>query len=122
MPHFKAIVIINLHYEVKFVKKILIKPQMTNTSQDNNLNYIHFLKHFYEYLTKKLKYRDLTFLILKILPWKISYYCFCSHIQSLVELESVIVETAPYFKHTAPLTYSLWSKQSFIVLIQYILF
>ena len=68
MPHFKAIVIINLHYEVKFVKKILIKPQMTNTSQDNNLNYIHFLKHFYEYLTKKLKYRDLTFLILKILP------------------------------------------------------
>ena len=35
-------------------------------------------------------------------------YCFCSHIQSLVELESVIVATAPYFEHTAPLTYSLW--------------
>ena len=35
---------------------------------------------------------------------------FCSHIQSLVELESVIVATAPYFERTAPLTYSLWLK------------
>ena len=34
-------------------------------------------------------------------------YCFCSHIQSLVELESVIVATTPYFEHTTPLTYSL---------------
>ena len=36
-----------------------------------------------------------------------SYFCFCSHIQSLVELESVIVATGPYFEHNAPLTYSL---------------
>ena len=41
------------------------------------------------------------------MPWWICYYCFCSHIQSLVELESVIEVTAPYFEHTAPLTYSL---------------
>ena len=31
---------------------------------------------------------------------------FFSHIQSLVELETVIVATTPYFEHT--LTYSLW--------------
>ena len=32
---------------------------MTKTSQDNNLNYLYsFLKHFYEYHTEKLKYRD----------------------------------------------------------------
>ena len=30
--------------------------------------------------------------------------------QSLVELESVIVVTSPYFEHTAPLTYSLWDQ------------
>ena len=36
---------------------------------------------------------------------------FFSQIQSLVELESVIVETAPpYFEHTAPLTYFLWQN------------
>ena len=29
---------------------------MTKTSQDNNLNYVHFLKHFYEYHTEKLNY------------------------------------------------------------------
>jgi hypothetical protein len=28
---------------------------MTKTSQDNNLNYIYFLKHFYEYHTEKFK-------------------------------------------------------------------
>ena len=38
---------------------------MTKTSQNNNLNYINFLKHFYEYHTEKLKYRDETCLILK---------------------------------------------------------
>ena len=48
------------------------------------------------------------YLILKVLPRYICYYCFCCHIQSLVTLESVIVETAPYFEHTASLTYSLW--------------
>ena len=32
------------------------------------------------------------------------------HIQSLVELEYVIVATVPYFEHIAPLTYSLCSK------------
>ena len=75
---------------------------MTKTSQDNNLNNIIFLKYFYEYHTEK--YRDVKCLILKVLPWLISYYCFFIHIQSLVELESEIVATAPYFEHTAPLT------------------
>jgi hypothetical protein len=37
MPHFQAFGMINLQYEI---------PQMTKNSQDNNLNYIHFLKHF----------------------------------------------------------------------------
>ena len=41
---------------------------MTKTCQDNNgiiisITYIGFLKHFYEYLTEKLKYRDVTCLI-----------------------------------------------------------
>ena len=31
---------------------------MTKTSQENNLNYIYLLKHFYEYHIEKLKYRD----------------------------------------------------------------
>ena len=35
-------------------------------------------------------------------------YSFCSHTKSLLELESAIVATTPYFEHTAPLTYSLW--------------
>ena len=41
-----------------------------------------------------------------------SFFCTQSEIviQSLVELESVIVATAPYFEHTAPLTYSLWAQ------------
>ena len=42
---------------------------MTKTSQDNNLDYIYFLKHFSEYHTEKLKYRGLTCLILKVLPY-----------------------------------------------------
>ena len=49
---------------------------MTKTIQNNNLNHINFLKHF------------------KILPCHDKFaamYCFCSHSQSLVELESVIV-------------------------------
>ena len=50
------------------------------------------------------------------MPWKISYYCFCSHIQSLVELESVIVPTTSYFEHTASLTYSLCSKSIYKLL------
>ena len=101
MPHFKAFGVIYLQYET-------MKPQMTKTSQDNNLNYIYFLKHFYEYHIEKLKYRDVTCLILKVFPWWICYYCFCSHIQPLVELESVIEATSPCIEHTAPLTYSLW--------------
>ena len=40
---------------------------MTKTSQDNNLNDINFLKHFYEYHTEKLKYKDVTYHILKVL-------------------------------------------------------
>ena len=54
--------------KLEFGKKSLIKPQVTKTIQDNNLNYINSLKHFYEYHTEKLKYRDITCLILKILP------------------------------------------------------
>ena len=50
---------------------------MTKTSQNNNLNYINFLKNFYEYHTEKLKYRDRTCLILNLLPWWIYCYCFC---------------------------------------------
>jgi hypothetical protein len=34
---------------------------------DNNLNHINFLKNFYEYLTEKLKYGDVTCIILKLL-------------------------------------------------------
>ena len=41
---------------------------MTKTSQDNNPNYINLLKHFHEYHTEKLKYRDVTCLNLKVLP------------------------------------------------------
>ena len=48
MPHFKAFGMINL-------QKLLMKPQMTKTSRDNNLNYIHLLKHFYEYHIETLK-------------------------------------------------------------------
>ena len=84
---------------------------MTKTSQDNNLNYINFLKHFYEYHTEKLKYRDVTCLILKVLPWWIWYYCFCSHIQSLVVLDSVIVATAPPLTLSKlPLLFSLFGS------------
>ena len=43
-----------------------------------------------------------------IINEKICYYCCCSHIKSLVELEIVIVATPSYFEHSAPLTYSLW--------------
>ena len=67
MPHIKAFCMINLQQE-ELGKKSLIKPQMTKTSQDNNLNYINFLKLFYEYHTEKLKYRDVTCLFLKVLP------------------------------------------------------
>ena len=40
---------------------------------------------------------------------------FCSHIQSLVEIESVIIATASYFEHTAFLTY-LFSLQGIVLL------
>ena len=44
---------------------------MTKSSQDNNgimISTISILfKHFYEYLTKKLKYRDLTCIISDLL-------------------------------------------------------
>jgi hypothetical protein len=42
MPHFK-----------EFGNKFFIKPQMTKTGQDDNLNYVNFLKHFYEYHTEQ---------------------------------------------------------------------
>ena len=50
----------------KHFDKVLIKLQMTKTSPDNHLNYIDFLKHFYEVHTKKIKYRAVTCLILKL--------------------------------------------------------
>jgi hypothetical protein len=53
--------------KLEFGRKFLIKPQMTKTSQGNNLKVINFLKHFYEYLIEKLKYRDVTWIILKLL-------------------------------------------------------
>ena len=34
---------------------------MTKTSQDNNLDYINFLKHFYEYHIEKLKSKDVQY-------------------------------------------------------------
>ena len=95
---------INLQYEKRiwicsmkkeFGKNSLKKPQMTRPSQA-------FL-----YWKIKVQRRNM-YLILKVLPRYICYYCFCCHIQSLVTLESVIVETTPYFEHTASLTYSLW--------------
>ena len=91
---------INLQYEKRiwicsmkkeFGKNSFKKPQMTRPSQA-------FL-----YWKIKVQRRNM-YLILKVLPRYICYYCFCCHIQSLVTLESVIVETAPYFEHTASLT------------------
>ena len=50
MPHFKGFGMINMQYEIRIWSKFLINPQMTKTSQDNNnLNYVHFMNHFYEY-------------------------------------------------------------------------
>jgi hypothetical protein len=61
---------------------------MTKTSPDNNLNYINFLKHFCGYHTKKLKYRDLTCLILE-------RFCHDEFATTFfVELESVIIATS----------------------------
>ena len=36
---------------------------------------------------------------------------------SLVELEYVIVATAPYFEHTSPLTYLLWCQCQFCIIL-----
>ena len=45
---FKAFVMTNLQYEMNnLVNKFFIKPQMTKNSQDDYLNHIHSLKHFY---------------------------------------------------------------------------
>ena len=41
---------------------------MTKASHENNLNYINFQKHFYEYYTEKLKRSEETCLFLKVLP------------------------------------------------------
>ena len=65
----------------KILKTIVNKPQKSKTSQDNNLNYIHFLNHFYEYHTEKLKYRDLTCLILKV--FYIVFACFVATVSRL---------------------------------------
>ena len=68
MPHFKAFGMINLQYEIRIWWNIPNKATNDKTSQNNNLNYINFLKHFYEYHTDKLKHRDVTCLLLKVLP------------------------------------------------------
>ena len=68
MPQFEAFGMINCNMKSEFDQKFLIKPQMTKTSQDNNLNYINFLKHFYKYHTERLKYRDIICLTVKVLP------------------------------------------------------
>ena len=79
---------------------------MIKTSQNDNLNSIHFLKHFYEYHSEKLMYKDMRHFIFFAFN-AFCYYCFCINIQSHVELESVILGTVPYFEHTASLTYFL---------------
>ena len=68
MLHFKAFGMETLRYEIRIWQKFLVKQQMTKTSQDNNLNYIHFLKNFYEYHTKRIMDRYGTCLILNVLP------------------------------------------------------
>jgi hypothetical protein len=66
MPHFKAFGMINLQYEIRIWKNFLNKATNDKTSQDNNLNYVNFLKHFYAYHTKK--YRNIKCLNLKVFP------------------------------------------------------
>ena len=59
---------------------------MTKTSQNNNLNKsLDFSKHFYEYHSEK------------------GFATISLQLLSLVEIESLIVETSPYFEHTVPL-------------------
>ena len=48
MPHFKGFDMISMQYEIRIWSKFLINPQMTNSSQDNNLNHIHFINNSYE--------------------------------------------------------------------------
>jgi hypothetical protein len=45
MRHFKAFGMINLQCEIRTWYKFLMKPQMTKTSQDNNLNMNIILKN-----------------------------------------------------------------------------
>ena len=46
MPHYKGFGMINMQYEIRIWSKLLINPQMTKTSHDNILNYIHFINIF----------------------------------------------------------------------------
>ena len=75
---------------------------MTKTSQDNNFNYINFLKQVH-----MPHFKGFAMMNLLLLQACTTMYCFCTHMQSLIELESIILATTPYFEHTAPLTYSL---------------
>ena len=59
MPYFKAFGMIYLHYENKATN---------DKKQENNFNYINLLKHIYEYHAEKLEYRNVTYLIFKVLP------------------------------------------------------
>ena len=93
----------NLQDEIKILLKNPDKAKNDKISQDNNLNHIDFLKHFYKYHTEKLKYRKVK---CKFCHDKFATTVFVATL-SFVELKSVTVATTPYFKHTAPLTYSL---------------
>ena len=64
MPHFKAFGMINLQDE-KILDKATNDKIKSGYQWDNNLNYINF--HFHEYITEKLRYKDITCLILKLL-------------------------------------------------------
>ena len=72
MPHFKAYGMINLQNEIRICQNIDNKGTMTKTSYNLFLSIfrnLHFklLKRFYEYCNEKFKYRDVIYLILKLL-------------------------------------------------------
>ena len=68
---------------------------MTKTSQDDILKYI-----ISKYHTKRIKYRDVICLILKVLPKKFATTVFVGHLVTIAELEPAIVATTFYFEHT----------------------
>ena len=90
-----------------------------------NRNFTHknsrlYLLSRFGFAWKKCKWRDQPEVldrghysaqsILKVCHDEFATTVFCSHIQSFVELESVIVATDPYFEHIVSLTYFLWGN------------